>query len=98
MDNDTVFEVASVSKTVFAYAVMNSANGILGLDTPLTRYTSDRLLKGDPRLDLITARHVLSHTTGLQNWRSDDEPLTIHFTPGEKFSYPVRATVICSRL
>jgi CubicO group peptidase (beta-lactamase class C family) len=88
VDNDTVFEAASVSKTVFAYAVMKLCEkGVINLDTPLTKYTSERFLEGDPRLDLITARHVLSHTTGFQNWRSDDEPLKIHFTPGEKFSY-----------
>jgi CubicO group peptidase (beta-lactamase class C family) len=88
VDNDTVFEAASVSKTVFAYAVMKLCEkGVLNLDTPLTKYMSERFLEGDPRLDLITARHVLSHTTGFQNWRSQDEPLKIQFTPGEKFSY-----------
>ena len=88
VDNDTVFEAASVSKTVFAYAVMKLCEkGVINLDTPLTKYTSERFLEGDPRLDLITARHVLSHTTGFQNWRSKAEPLKIHFTPGEKFSY-----------
>jgi CubicO group peptidase (beta-lactamase class C family) len=61
--------------------------GVLDLDTPLTKYTPDRPIKGDPRLDLITARMVLSHTTGFQNWRSTKEPLAIHFTPGERWSY-----------
>jgi CubicO group peptidase (beta-lactamase class C family) len=54
---------------------------------PLTKYTSERFLKGVPRLDLITARHVLSHTSGFQNWRSTEEPLKIHFKPGERWSY-----------
>ena len=48
---------------------------------------AERFLKGDPRIDLITARHVLSHTSGFPNWRSKEEPLAIHFTPGEKWSY-----------
>ncbi len=88
VSHDTVFEVGSVSKTVFAYVVMKLCEkGVLDLDTPLTRYTPDRLIKGDPRLDLITARRVLSHTTGLQNWRSAEDPLAIHFTPGERWSY-----------
>jgi CubicO group peptidase (beta-lactamase class C family) len=88
VDHDTVFEAASVSKTVFAYAVMKlHEKGVIKLDTPLTKYTSARYLEGDPRLDLITARHVLSHTTGFQNWRSRKEPLKTHFTPGEKFFY-----------
>lgn len=86
--NDTVFEVASMSKPVFAYAVMKLCEqGVMDLDTPLTHYTSERFLEGDPRLDLITARHVLSHTSGFQNWRSKNEPLKIHFTPGERHLY-----------
>jgi CubicO group peptidase (beta-lactamase class C family) len=46
-----------------------------------------RFLDGDPRLELITPRHLLSHTSGFQNWRSDANPLKIHFPPGEKFFY-----------
>jgi CubicO group peptidase (beta-lactamase class C family) len=66
----------------------------MDLDTPLTHYTAGWLepafepfLKGDPRLNLITARRILSHTSGLPNWRSKEEPLAIAFTPGEKWSY-----------
>lgn len=88
VDNDTVFEACSVSKTVFAYAVMKlSERRVLNLDTPLSAYTADRWLKDDPRFDQITARHVLSHTSGLQNWRSKDDPLRIHFTPGSQWLY-----------
>ena len=88
VDNDTLFEAASVSKTVFAYAVLKLCEkGVMNLDKPLTKYTKDRILEGDPRLDLITARHVLSHTTGFQDWRTKDKPLQIRFTPGERFSY-----------
>ena len=88
VDNDTLFEAASISKTVFAYVVMKLCEkGVINLDTPLTKYTNERFLEGDPRLDLITARHVLSHRSGFQNWRSKDKPLTIHFTPGEQWRY-----------
>ena len=88
VDNDTVFEAASVSKTVFAYAVMKLCEkGIIDLDIPLTQYAPQPFIEGDPRLELITARHVLSHTNGFQDWRSGEEPLKIHFTPGEQFLY-----------
>jgi CubicO group peptidase (beta-lactamase class C family) len=88
VDHDTVFEAGSVSKTVFAYAVMKLRDkGTIDLDAPLTKYMRERFLGGEPRLDLITARHVLSHTTGFQNWRSRQEPLKIHFTPGAQFGY-----------
>jgi CubicO group peptidase (beta-lactamase class C family) len=59
----------------------------MDLDTPLTRYTPERFLEDDARLDQITARHVLSHTSGLPNWRSKKDPLAIRFTPGEKWDY-----------
>jgi CubicO group peptidase (beta-lactamase class C family) len=86
--NDTMFEAASMSKPVFAYVVMKLVeDGVLDLDAPLTRYVPDRFLEGDSRLDLMTARHVLSHTGGFQNWRSDKTPLAIHFTPGSKYLY-----------
>jgi len=88
VDTDTMFEAASMSKPVFAYVVMKLCEkGVLNLDTPLTKYTSESFLENDTRLDLITSRHVLSHTSGFQDWRSEKEPLSIHFTPGEKWLY-----------
>jgi len=88
VDSDTVFEAASTSKPVFAYAVMKICEkGVMDLDTPLTHYTSERFLKGDKQLDLVTARQVLSHTCGFPNWRSSEEPLRLLFTPGERWSY-----------
>jgi CubicO group peptidase (beta-lactamase class C family) len=88
VDTDTIFEAASMSKPVFAYAVMKLCEqGVLDLDRPLSEYAPRPFLENDPRASLITARHVLSHSTGFQNWRSDDEPLAIHFTPGERYGY-----------
>ena len=83
-----MFAAQSTSKPVFAYAVLKLCEkGVLNLDSPLTKYTPERVLAGDARLDLITARHVLSHTSGFQNWRSGTEPLEIHFAPGECWLY-----------
>ena len=88
VDDDTLFEAASVSKTVFAYAALKLCEqGVLDLDVPLTKYAPRPFLEGDERLGLVTARHVLSHTGGFQDFRSRKEPLKIHFTPGEKFLY-----------
>ena len=88
VDPDTVFAAASMSKPVFAYFVLKLCEkGVLDLDAPLTRYTAQRYIEDDPRIDLITARHVLSHTGGFQEWRSGNTPLRIHFTPGERFMY-----------
>lgn len=88
VDDATVFSAQSMSKPVFAYRVMKlSEQGVLDLDAPLTRYTRDAFVNNDPRLHEITARRVLSHTTGLPNWRAPDDPLRINFAPGSKWSY-----------
>jgi CubicO group peptidase (beta-lactamase class C family) len=88
VNDDTIFSAQSMSKPVFAYRVMKLAEqGVLNLDAPLTQYTPDVFVPGEPRLKQITARRVLSHTTGLPNWRSKEDPLRINFTPGTKWSY-----------
>ena len=88
VDEDTVFSAQSMSKPVFAYRVMKLwEQGVLDIDAPLTRYTTDVFVKNDARLHEITARRVLSHTTGLPNWRSKEDPLRINFKPGTKWSY-----------
>jgi CubicO group peptidase (beta-lactamase class C family) len=84
---DTVFNVGSLSKPVFAYGVLKLVDqGKLGLDVPLTKYLLKPYVEGDDRLQQITARFVLSHRTGFPNWRGND-PLRIYFTPGKRFSY-----------
>lgn len=83
----TMFQAASLSKPVFAYGVLKLVDqGKLDLDAPLTKYVPDPVVEGDPRLEKITARLVLSHRSGLPNWRPDKK-LLIYFTPGDRFSY-----------
>ncbi len=89
---ETLFEACSMSKPVFAYLVMKLVEaGRLGLDIPLSRYLEDPSLLGQPGASLITARMVLSHTTGLPNWRKGGEeklgPLPVWYRPGSKFGY-----------
>jgi CubicO group peptidase (beta-lactamase class C family) len=87
VDEHTVFEVASLSKPVFAYAVLQLVDsGVLSLDDPLSKYVPD-YVKGDPRAALVTVGDVLSQTSGLQNWRSKTSPLKTYFAPGSRFSY-----------
>jgi CubicO group peptidase (beta-lactamase class C family) len=82
----TVFEAASLTKPVFAYAVLKLADaGRLSLDAPLGPVPEDRLT--DERARRITARMVLEHTTGFQNEVLPGQTLRIHFAPGERFSY-----------
>jgi CubicO group peptidase (beta-lactamase class C family) len=86
----TIFEAASLSKSVFAYFVMKCVeDGMLGLDIPLHTYLPNKDILHDERYKKITARMVLSHRTGFPNWRSDlpDNKLTIAFEPGTAFLY-----------
>jgi CubicO group peptidase (beta-lactamase class C family) len=89
VSDSTVFEAASLSKPVFAYAVLKLVDaGKFDLDKPLNQYLPGNYDVGDdPRLGQITARRVLSHTPGFPNWRPQGGALKIHFTPGDRFSY-----------
>lgn len=86
----TRFNVASITKTVTAEAVLRLAEaGELDLDEPLAAYWVDPDIAGDPRLPLLTARTVLSHTTGFPNWRffRKDGKLAFERAPGEAYGY-----------
>lgn len=87
VDGETIFEAASLSKPVFAYAVLQLIDaGLLSLDTPLSQHVPD-FVRDDPRAASITVRHVLAHSSGLPNWRSRTLAIKTYFAPGERFSY-----------
>lgn len=68
----TVFDAASLSKTVFAYAVLQLVEqGKIDLDKPLFEYLPYPDAAEDERYKKITARMVLSHRTGFPNWRKN---------------------------
>jgi CubicO group peptidase (beta-lactamase class C family) len=85
---ETAFSAASFSKAAFAYATLRLVErGRLDLDKPLWDYRPNYFLPaGDPRSKLITARMILSHTSGL-HYRTDDKLTKIYTTPGEKWFY-----------
>lgn len=90
VDSNTLFEAASVTKAVFAFAVQRLAErGVIDLDKPLYLYLPYPDISYDERYKLMTARHVLTHRTGFPNWRSmnPDGKLDLKFTPGTKYSY-----------
>ena len=83
---DTVFDAASLTKPMVSYAVLQLVDaGVLDLDEPLSRCVPS-VVPNEAAAALITARHVLTHTCGLQNLRGK-EPLRMYFQPGAWFSY-----------
>ncbi|WP_455381966.1 serine hydrolase domain-containing protein [Salinispira pacifica] len=98
VDEHTVFEAASLGKPVFAYAVLRLAsNGGIDLDRPLFSYWRYPDIAYDERTERITAAMVLSHTSGLENWRGDDE-LQLIDNPGDSFNYSGEAYLFLQKV
>jgi len=90
VDENTIFEAASITKTITAAAALKLIErGELDLDKSLAEYLPYPKLAGDERYKKITARHVLTHTTGLPNWgnRLIREPGELYGYSGEGFLY-----------
>jgi CubicO group peptidase (beta-lactamase class C family) len=84
---DTVFEAVSLGKPLFAYAVLRLIDeGTIELDRPLYSYLPIPDAN-NPRMRRVTPGHVLSHTSGLANWRDTPGPLVPATDPGTQFSY-----------
>ena len=96
----TLFGAASLSKPLFAYAVLRMRDEkLFDLDRPLWNYLPNSDLPDAEQARLITARHVLSHSTGLQNWRfQKDHKLEFAFKPGERFGYSGEGFYYLSRV
>lgn len=90
---DAPLAVASLSKPVFAYTALKLCEqGVLQLDRPLIEYLPQPYLEDEPLLSRITARQVLSHSTGFPNWRSESG-LRIGFMPGSAFHYSTEGLI-----
>ncbi len=93
VNKKTMFEACSMSKPVFAYLVLKLVEqGKLDLDKSLYGYLPEKFIcEEEDYSKQITARMILSHTSGLPNWRKGSEenesPLPIYFKPGTKFQY-----------
>jgi len=82
----TVFEAASLSKPMFAYAVLRLVDrGEWSLDEPLWNTLEYDRLAHDERAKVITTRMVLSHMTGLPNWGGT--PLELVRDPDTRWGY-----------
>lgn len=90
VNDSTLFEAGSITKSVFAFVVMRLVErNILKLDQPLYELLPFGEVSHDERCKMITARHVLCHQTGLPNWATRDSTghFNLLFTPGTGFGY-----------
>jgi CubicO group peptidase (beta-lactamase class C family) len=100
VDDETVFQAASLTKPVFAYTVLRLCDeGLLDLDTPLVMYApkdyiEEKFLGHSMEMEgfkkewfsRITARMALSHSSGLQHFGLKT-PVEMRFEPGKEFYY-----------
>ncbi|MDY0975885.1 serine hydrolase domain-containing protein [Massilia sp. CFBP9012] len=107
---DTVMYGASLTKTAFAYMLLQLASeGRLDLDAPLTRLLPRPLpdyrlgerrdfsdLALDERWRQLTPRILLTHAGGFANfrWLEPDEKLRFHFDPGARYAYSAEGMYI----
>ena len=95
--DDHIFEVASITKPLCSFVVMRQVEmGYLSLDIPVAEYIPefDKAGKG-----LVTARHLLSHSSGLGDLINGPHPisteelperiydLSLMFEPGTRANY-----------
>lgn len=107
---DTVMYGASLTKTAFAYMLLQLASeGRLELDAPLTQLLPKPLpdyrlgerrdfsdLALDERWRRLTPRILLTHAGGFANfrWLEPDEKLRFHFDPGARYAYSAEGMYI----
>jgi CubicO group peptidase (beta-lactamase class C family) len=95
---DTIMYGASLTKTAFAYMVLQFVDeGKLNLDArvadllprPLPEYEDYTDLAGDERWRALTPRVLLTHTSGFANfrWLEADKRLQFHHDPGSRYGY-----------
>jgi len=109
LNSDSVFQAASLSKPVFGYAVLKLVEqGKLALDAPVMKYLPQGYrhrfdpLKAEPsdlvtdtRLQEVTVRMVLNHTSGLPNWAPG--PLKFDASPGMEWHYSGEGYLLLQR-
>lgn len=99
---ETIFGIASVSKSFTALATMQLVEaGQLSVEDPVIHYLPQFQLAGQPEMEKIQIHHLLSHSTGVAPVKRREE--TLHFSeqiqylssdeieilgePGQYFSY-----------
>ncbi len=89
LNEQSIFEGASLSKPIFAYFALKMADkGLLNLDRPLHEYLPHPAIDSASMAAYrkITPRMVLSHSTGFPNF-SHGQVIKLPFEPGTNFLY-----------
>ena len=84
----TLWSIASITKPVTAAAFMSCVDrGLLSLDAPLTDVLPDFARDGDERpwRRDVTARHLLTHTSGLAGFSRDNLAMRKRHAPVDDF-------------
>ncbi|MFJ6532081.1 serine hydrolase domain-containing protein [Microbacterium sp. NPDC091662] len=113
-DEDSVFQIGSITKTWTATLIMQLVDeGLLDLDAPVRDTVPAFAIGDDAAASAITARQLLSHVSGFEGDLFNDTGVgddavekylaTIAdapqlFAPGERFSYNNAAFVVLGRI
>ncbi len=87
---NTIFNIASLTKPLLSMTTLKLvSNGQWQLDEPLFHYWTDPEVINDSLHKKLTTRHVLSHQSGLPNWRGHEPngKLSFAFEPGSQWKY-----------
>jgi CubicO group peptidase (beta-lactamase class C family) len=96
VQKQTIFEAASLSKPATAYLVLRMAErGKIHLDVPIIQavpkqYLEKHFFEGSYPGDifnLVTPRMLLTHASGMPNWRRRGAAIDFQFEPGSNFRY-----------
>lgn len=95
---DSVFWGDQLGAPVLAYVAWKlHEEGVFDLNRPLTEYTVEPFLPGERNLHYVTARSVLSHTSGFPLKKNEDLPTHIELMPTTMFSYSNYALLYLQR-
>jgi CubicO group peptidase (beta-lactamase class C family) len=101
MRQDTVFDLASVSKLFTSLAVTQLVEeGAVDLESPVARYLPEFAANGK---DQVTVRHLLTHTSGFTSWlplwsKYPDKASRIKAVMDQPLTNPVGSTYLYSDL
>lgn len=86
VSDHTLFQAASLSKPILGYITLRLCDkGIIDLDSPLLSYFKYLPLQSTKDANLITARMILCHASGIPPYPSNN--IKLEFTPGTDWYY-----------